>query len=198
MTGIWEAGMSDLNTVKALIARGDKEQTIGLLASILLKDTNDLEAWMLLAELLDDPTRKRACYKQVLRLSPDNLLALKKLQELDRPLPGPLDPPAAETNSRKARTVNRDAFDETKRNIKAVPYQEPYSPPRSSTDGQEIVLFLVVGIAAFLMILFFFVSPVEPSGESSGNNTALWVGLISLVLVIFIIVIFSASNKHRG
>jgi hypothetical protein len=195
MTGIWEAGMSDLQTVKALIARGDKEQTIGLLASILLKDTNDLEAWMLLAELLDDPTRKRACYKQVLRLSPDNLLALKKLQELDGPLP---DPAPAETNSGKARTGNRHAFAETKRNIQAVPYQDPYPPARNSTDGQEIVLFLVVGIAAFLMILFFFVSPVEPSGDSSGNHTALWVGLISLVLIIFIIVIFSASNKHRG
>ena len=189
--------MSDLNTVKELIAKGDKEQTIRLLASILLKNTSDLEAWMLLGELLDEPSKKRACYKQVLRLSPDHLLAIKKLQELDAPRPAPPDPPPV-TNSRKARAENQSSLEETRESLKVVPYQEPYPPANSSTDSQEIILFLVVGIAAFLMILFILISPADPSGDTAANNDALWAVLISFAVIAFIFIIFSASNKHRG
>lgn len=187
--------MSDLNTIKKLIAKGDKEQTIGLLASILLKDTNDLEAWMLLGELLDDPPKKRACYRQVLKLSPDNLLALKRLQELDGSLPAP---PQA-TDSKKAWPVNDGSADETKKSMKTIPYQEPYYPPvKNSTDGQEVVLFVIAGIGALLMILFILMSPADPAGEASANNDALWAVLISFAVIAVIFIIFSGSNKHRS
>jgi hypothetical protein len=189
--------MSDLNKVKELIARGEKEQTVGLLASLLLKNTDDLEAWELLAELIDDPARKRACYKQVLRLSPGNLLALKKLYELDGGSPEPV--PAAD--STKAPPATHGSADETKKRLRAVPYQEPYQPPfKSSTEGQEVVLFAIAGIGALLMILFILLSPGDPSapGESSANNDALWAVLISFAVIAVIFIIFSTSNKHRG
>ena len=189
--------MSDINKVKELIAKGDKEQTIGLLASILLKNTDDLESWMLLGELIDDPAKKRSCYKQVLRLSPGHLLALQRLQELDGPPPDP--PPAA--NAREAQALHPGSADETKKGMRAIPYQEPYQPPvRSSTEGQEIVLFVIAGIGALLMILFILLSPGDPSapGETAASNDALWAVLITFAVIAVIFIIFSTSNKHHS
>jgi hypothetical protein len=185
--------MSDMDKVKELIARGEKEQTIGLLASALLKNTNDLESWMLLGELLDDPLKKRACYKQVLRLAPDNLLALKKLQELDG---SPPEPPAA-ANSTKPPAENKSSLDETRKKLKTVPYRAPYPPAGDSTDGKEVIIYAVVGIAAFLVLFFILANPSEPTGEVSESDRVLWVTLISLILSAVMIILIAIGGKHR-
>lgn len=75
--------MSHLDNVKELIAKGNKEGAIKSLVSALQNNSNDVDTWLLLGELIDDSAKKRDCYNKVLKLSPNNPLALNGLSRLE-------------------------------------------------------------------------------------------------------------------
>jgi hypothetical protein len=181
--------MSDLDHVKGLIARGDKEKAIRLLASILLKNRRDVEAWLLMGEIVDDPARKKDCYNQVLKLSPYGLHALTKLQELGEPSPdGPPVTIAAEDE-----IDNKLSAKESGPTSNFVSNRIAYPPANKSKEGPEIIGYVIGGIAGFLAILYVIASP----GDSSNDSNILYLGLIFLSLIAGIIVV-SVNNKHRG
>jgi hypothetical protein len=180
--------MSDLDEVNGLIAKGDKEKAIPLLASILLKNKDNVEAWFLLGELIDDPSRKKDCYKQVLRLVPDHSQASTRLQKLEYP-------PAEEiqtTGSEATKTPTKIQFRKLPQNAGYVRNQNLYSPIQNSSSG-EVITYVIGSIVAFLIILY----AIAKSDESSNNNTILYVGLIFLILIA-VLIIGAVGNKHRG
>jgi hypothetical protein len=181
--------MSDLDEVNGLIAKGDKEKAIPLLASILLKNKDNVEAWFLLGELIDDPSRKKDCYKQVLRLVPDHSQASTRLQKLEYLPAGEIQT----TGSENTRT-------DTKRPLKKLPQysgyvrnQNLYSPIHNSSENREVIAYVIGGIVAFLIILYV----IANRDDASNDNTILYVGLIFLILIAALIV-GSVGNKHRG
>jgi len=180
--------MSDLNEVKGLIAKGDHGEAIPLLASILLKDKDQVEAWFLLGELIDDPARRKYCYQQVLRLVPNHSQASVRLQDLEKP-------PAAENQVRianPARTHTKNSLRGLKQNSSEALRQNLYSPIHNSGDDREVISYIIAGIVALLIILFSIVN----TDDSSGDNTILYVGLVFLLLIGGLMV-GSVSNKHR-
>ncbi len=183
--------MSDLDKVKVLISRGDKEKAIGLLASILIKNRDEVEAWQLLGEMIDNPSRKKDCYNQVLRLSPHNLHALTRLQELEEP---PLSEPQI-TSSKDVQNqeVNKGSLTKVGQTSNYVPNQNSYPPAKNSSDVLEIVIFIIGGIAAFFMILYV----IGRTSYSSSDSNILCVGLILLGLIAGIVVL-SLGNKNRS
>jgi hypothetical protein len=169
--------MSNLDRVKGLIANGEKEDAIALLASILLKNKNELEAWVLLGDMIEDPARKKDCYRQVLRLSPRNFHALTRLQELQET---PTTAPGRSTGElRKSESYSPDP------NL--------FRPTRASTNGAEIVGYLLGGIAAFFIIVYVISRPDDDATISD----SLYVGLMLLSLIAGIIVL-SVSSRNRG
>jgi hypothetical protein len=181
--------MSDLDKAKGLIARGDKEKALGLLASILIRNKDETEAWLLLGDTIDDPAKKKDCYNQVLRLFPQNLYALTKLQEL-RGLP-PSDRQI--TNSKEVQIDNKSSINKSEQRSSYVPNQTSYPPANDLKGGVEVIGFVIGGIVAFLMILYVITSDSITSGESN----ILWAGLIFLGLITGVIIL-SASGKNRG
>lgn len=181
--------MNDLDHIKGLIARGDKEQATGLLAAILLKNKDDLEAWLLLGETIDDPSRKKFCYEQVLRLSQSGLHALTKLQELGEfsPVGSPV------TISKHEEAGNKGSPKETRPTSNSVSNRSFYPPVNKSKEGPEIIGYVLGGIAAFLAILYVIANP----GETSKESNILYLGLIFLGLIAGIIVL-SVNNKNRS
>ena len=179
--------MSSLDQAKELIARGEGEKAIGLLASILIKNKNELEAWLLLGDMIDDPSRKRDCYKQVLRLSPNHSYALTKLEELKEP--SLVNQPVLSTNG----SSSGNNTSEIEQKTKYVPPRMSYPEFKKSKVGVEIVGYVVGGIAGFLVILYVIASPGEPSRDSN----SLYIGLIFLSLILAVIII-SASHRNRG
>ena len=181
--------MSDLDEVNGFIAKGDKEKAIPLLASILLKNKDNVEAWFLLGELIDDPSRKKFCYKQVLRLVPDHSQASTRLQKLE-------SPPAEEiqtTGSENTRTQTKIRLKKLPQNLGYVRNQNLYSPIHNSSENREVIAYVIGGIVAFLIILY----AIATRDEFSNNNIILYVGLIFLILIAALIV-GSVANKHRG
>lgn len=180
--------MSDLATAQRLIAGGERDKAIGLLASILLKNREECEAWLLLGDLIDEPSRKKVCYQQVLRLSPQNSHALTKLGELQlQPLSQPAESPDDPAPGSESSLV------ETRPKIQSVPSRISYPDRRASGGGREIIGYVLGGIAGFLVLLYIIASPGDPSRDSN----SLYVGLVFLSLIAVVIAI-SASSKKRG
>jgi hypothetical protein len=180
--------MSDLDKAKGLIARGDKEKAFGLLASILIRNKDDMEAWLLLGDTIDDPAKKKDCYNQVLRLSPHNLHGLTRVQELGELPPNERQLP----NSKEAQIDNKGSINKSKRRTNYVPIQYHY-PVNDSKGGIAIISYVIGGIALFLLILYV----IGSDSNSSNESNILWVSLIFLGLITGIIIL-SASDKNRN
>lgn len=179
--------MSDLDRIKGLIARGDKENAVAQLASILMENKDELEAWLLLGEIIDDPSRKKDCYNWALRLSPHNVVALTKLQELE-PTPGG----GQVASSKDAQTGTRDAVNKLRRNSKFVPFQNAYPTVSDSKEDPEVVSYFIVGIVAVAAILYVIVT-----GNSSGYSNIFCTGLLFLSLSTIMMILF-VINKNRS
>ena len=181
--------MSDLATVQRLIAGGEREKAIGLLASILLNNREECEAWLLLGDLIDEPSRKKVCYQQVVRLSPQNSYAVAKLRELQD---SQLLSQAAESSG-DPEPGGESSLIETRQKIQSVPLRISDPNYRASGGGREIIGYVIGGIAGFLVLLYIIASPGDPSRDSN----SLYVGLVFLSLIALVIAI-SASGKKRG
>jgi len=64
--------------------QGDNDKAIAFLKQVLSANPNDIDAWLVLAAIVDDPQRKRQCLNRVLKLDPVNVIAREELSELDR------------------------------------------------------------------------------------------------------------------
>ena len=73
---------SKLNNAREAISRGDKKTAQQILADILNHDNQNVDAWLLLADILDNPQHRIESLKRVLQISPNNVIAKKRLDEL--------------------------------------------------------------------------------------------------------------------
>jgi len=64
--------------------QGDNNKALAFLKQVLNANPNDIDAWLVLAAVVDDPQRKRQCLKRVLTLDPANQVAREELLEMDR------------------------------------------------------------------------------------------------------------------
>jgi hypothetical protein len=194
--------MSDLDRVQAFIAEGEKGSAIRLLASMLLKNKNDLDTWLLLGELIDDPSRKRDCYRQALKLSPNHPQALAGLQELEEPgRPQEPEPAPLPITGPEAEPVDVSASaKETKPTIRPVPRQNVYPAPEHSRSKLEILTYVIGGIAVFLVLMYVITRPAHSSDDMSNpsadiNN--LYIALFFISLIAVMIVLTVADRNRR-
>jgi len=64
--------------------QGDNNKAIAFLKQVLNTDPTDVDAWMVLAAVVDDPKQKRQCLNRVLTINPSHQLAREELEEMDR------------------------------------------------------------------------------------------------------------------
>ncbi len=74
--------MADLNHARGLLAQGDQEGAVKELVEVLHRNGRNIDAWLLLADLLEDPGERKDCYKEVLKLDPNNQQAYLQLRLL--------------------------------------------------------------------------------------------------------------------
>jgi hypothetical protein len=71
-----------LNSAREAISRGDKKTAQQILAGILNQDNKNADAWLLLADILDNPEHRIDCLRRVLQINPNNVIAKRRLDEL--------------------------------------------------------------------------------------------------------------------
>lgn len=85
-----------LKKATTLFKAGDREEAEHLVMAELRRDPNSDQAWVLLARITDDPSRKADCLRRVLSLTEDGRLrnwAQEQLRELEAKAQGPPLPP---------------------------------------------------------------------------------------------------------
>lgn len=78
--------MDTLESIEQMAQAGDKVRARSKLARSLRENPDDVQAWMLLGELLDEPAQRADCYRRVLRLAPDHVQATDRLSVLEQSL----------------------------------------------------------------------------------------------------------------
>jgi len=76
-----------LEVIRRRINMGDREGAKLALLDLLKTDPDNSEAWALLAILLPEPIQQAECYRQILRIDPENRQAALWLEALSRQLP---------------------------------------------------------------------------------------------------------------
>jgi len=192
--------MKNIDDIKDLLIQGDKEGAIKMLVSSLRLNGNDVEMWLLLSEVVDDPEKKRDCFKQVLKLSPNNLLALSGLESL------------TPSNSKLVEKSVTDIQDTQPRKVKSkepvrdlresFQYQQSSKPTypfnyskNSWKDGALSFLGTVLGISAFFGISFI-LGLILTSGDSSSDTDPLCMGMTCIGVIVGAFIVYSSWNAR--
>jgi len=77
--------MGPLDTIRRQIESGEHQTARRALVALLRANPHHVEAWMLLASVLEDPQQQADCYRQVLSLDPGHRLAAQALAQLTTP-----------------------------------------------------------------------------------------------------------------
>jgi hypothetical protein len=64
--------------------RGENNKAMEFLKQALAANPNDVDAWLVVAAVVEQPERKRQCLNRVLTLDPTNQIARDELLEMDR------------------------------------------------------------------------------------------------------------------
>jgi len=72
--------------------QGDKNKAMGFIKEVLSANPNAVDAWLVLAAIVDEPQRKRQCLNRVLTLDPANQIAREELLDMDRASMGGIPP----------------------------------------------------------------------------------------------------------
>ena len=81
-----------LQLARKAIRQGDKATARKLLSQVVQSNPRSEVAWLWLSAIVDDPTQERDCLNQVLNINPDNEIATRHLERLDRTSATPSQP----------------------------------------------------------------------------------------------------------
>ncbi len=167
--------MSELDLPKRLIEFGDKAGALKELTRIVQADPKNVDAWFLMIDALDDPAKKVDCYRQILRLEPDNQFALIHYQKLvNRPFVNEdfEEPPKKPQPKPRPQPASVDDVAEFRQVVakKGPARKQPANRPQASSAqmslfGLDYQTTIVAGILGFVVIvLLLFVVVVSASG----------------------------------
>jgi hypothetical protein len=98
---------NQLNNAREAISKGDKKTAKQILAGILNQDKLNADAWLLLADVLDDPQHRIECLKRVLQINPNNVSAKKRLDDLIKPASQNVNAAPVKTNNPPKATTKK-------------------------------------------------------------------------------------------
>ncbi len=137
-----------LDSVRHQINCGERQEARIRLVSLLEAEPDNAEAWALLAILVTHPAEQARCYREILRIDPENRQAAFWLEAL-----GAAEPPAQETadgfergepvlsDQRQLAPPTAEGEDEMERLLDEVSLPSPYGgqeqPSREPVDPQR-------------------------------------------------------------
>jgi hypothetical protein len=149
--------MSELDLPKKLLEIGDRSGALEALHRILQTNPRDIDAWFLLVDVVEDPAQKADCYRQILKIDPDNQFAQIHYGKLTtQPFITEISEPV------EAQAAPTEEISEFRRQVAEK------TPPHSLQKGLfglDYQTTLTAGILAFvLVILVLFILVVVASG----------------------------------
>ena len=147
-----------LNNAREAISRGDKRTAQQILADILSHDNQNVDAWLLLADILDNPQHRIESLKRVLQINPNNVIANRRLQEIS--IPERLESPGTQISQPRSPTYPSEQIPQPK---------VPLSPRRQDKLSAWVYVLIVVACCLIVGIVFF----VFSANQGGSSNKAI-------------------------
>ena len=155
------AQADQLRQAYSLMKDGKKREAGEIVQNVLEQDRKNVNAWWMLANLLDDEQRIRTCLQQVLKLDPNHKGAtamLKKLSTVDEPVSDLFAEAEADLrNNQKSANLNISLLDDDIHG-------------RKSQDN-SLLTYMIGGIILIIAVIVFstFILPMTTLGIPNGT-----------------------------
>jgi len=186
--------MSDGDAVQravALAKSGRRERARQILRQILQKDTDNINAWVAMAQLSGSRVEAIYCLQQVLRLRPDNPWAtthIRRLSSTETP-PQPQTEPVAEKKTTSPPEAPEDDFF-AKPALFSSFDDFPFEPPPAvdvERGGQDLFLDPFADI-----------SPDEEKPQKRGLPKGGWRRVILLAILVLVVIVVAVAVWQLG
>lgn len=164
-------------------------------------------AWLCLAQLITDPARKRVCFEKVIRLNPNNRIALKRLKRLNNPAqintnPSAKIPPPISNLQKLTLTPSPDVNQEMKTPLSGRKEirQEALQPISEATTVVDYITAFLITVWPSVLIGILhnnFLGSLFPIAYTGGYLLSLVVGVVgSAVTGVFVGVLIARLAKE--
>lgn len=163
-----------LSEARRAIAAGNKPEARRLLESALTIDDSNVQAWLLLARVVDTPRERRICYENVLDIDPENREARRALETL-KPSPPSAASLSTPSVSAAQRTPDKPPAKPLARpaGSAATPgTAEAWRSQRSSGGLNPLLIVIAVSVLAIALGLFALSNPEALVGTATPQPTA--------------------------
>jgi hypothetical protein len=175
----------ELRQAFELMKQGNKSEAIVVVRGVLQDDMTNVNAWLLMANLLDDERKKRKALERVLAINSEHPGALKMMRNLDGggvATEAGRAPASPDNSTRvdKAQSVNDGLTPKAKYDWSKLEQRERvgFEPTnnigslRNSFGGRLVIRLALLIIFAVLSPVFYFLRDRIPTGEIVGAPPA--------------------------
>ena len=141
--------MNELDYPRRLLGIGDKQGAEKELRRLLRSNPKNVEVWLLLAASLDDQDQKADCYRQVIRLDPENQVALSVLRNIVNSASLQSNKPSTSQSASKPSKVSSSTLNSDI----SKPKPTPKSPNKLTSIAKKLGLSLTELITVIVMAL---------------------------------------------
>jgi hypothetical protein len=145
--------------------RGENNKAMEFLKQALAVNPNDVDAWLVVAAIVEQPERKRQCLNRVLTLDPTNQLARDELLDMDRaamggtpsliPEPTPPQPIYQSASPPPSYPTSTSAFEPEPATSSQAQVKAASSPSQGRTVRTQVFKYsLVTRIMVYLGVVF--------------------------------------------
>lgn len=138
--------MDEIEQTKTYLRNGDRNRALKQLSVFLRKNPQNIDAWYLMAQLVENPIHKVDCYRQILKIDPNHDKAQEILKFLASDQTGNLD---ASKNTLIKKIAAAPAK-KTDTGMVTAPAEKPTTRSKSRSDW---AYYIVVGIFALGIII---------------------------------------------
>lgn len=156
-----------LKKAVALMKQGEKKEAAQVVQSVLREDRNNVQAWWVMANVLDDAEKKRKAVEKVLSLDANHKGARKFMASLPDNAVADFPPPPQPVNPKQEAESDMDWSKLDQKDAKAKTSDESSDDKAIKMATYLIVLFVLILIAGGI----FFVA--VPAYQDSQKSTAI-------------------------
>lgn len=132
---------SSINQAKAAASSGNTKAALAILRQVIMQDPRNVDAWLVLADIVEKPEQAKECLERVLQIDPNNRIAQQKLLGKQ-----PLQPQDTASPQMPSPATH---LDETRQ--RALPKQGPVlkkqvQQKKKGFTGTEIAVGSVIGV----------------------------------------------------
>lgn len=178
----------ELRQAFALMKQGDKKQAAQIVQTVIKQDRNNVSAWWLMANVLDDPARKQKALDKVLSLDANHVGARKMIASLKGKPASPVTklktpPPPSSSNENDGRSTIEIEFDWGKLEARDVKQKEVKEGSEDHAIRTASIIMVIFPIIIVIALIFIVGVPAYRNGQTASKVESTMTSFLELMVV---------------